>query len=231
MLTMDLFAPLVGDNKALMKECNCSFSQSGEDIVIQALLRDQQPEANEQPGFFFDVGAYHPFRYSNTFLLYLRGWRGVNIDANANAIAQFQLMRPDDINLHALVSDQVQTLKYFKFEEGAWNTTNESAAKLILGREPPSTRLIGEELMQTQMLDSLLEAHVINKRFDLLNIDVEGMDQQLLFSIDFDRFRPKVIALEIAPAVWSSEPMKSFLKEKHYELYAQCVSTAVLVAR
>jgi hypothetical protein len=31
-------------------------------------------------GFFVDVGCFHPLFYSNTWKLYKKGWRGVNID-------------------------------------------------------------------------------------------------------------------------------------------------------
>ena len=52
-----------------------SFSQEGEDLLIDRMFDGQSV------GFYVDVGAHHPTRFSNTYLLYLRGWRGINIDA------------------------------------------------------------------------------------------------------------------------------------------------------
>ena len=34
-------------------------------------------------GFFVDVGCFHPIKYNNTYRLYRKGWRGVNIDIDA----------------------------------------------------------------------------------------------------------------------------------------------------
>jgi hypothetical protein len=50
-------------------------------------------------GFYIDVGAHHPFRYSNTHMLYRRGWRGINIDPIPGAKIAFDRFRPGDINL------------------------------------------------------------------------------------------------------------------------------------
>ena len=51
--------------------------------------------------FYVDLGAYDPIYHSNTFLLYLLGWRGLNIDANEDSIQTFEIFRPTDINVHA----------------------------------------------------------------------------------------------------------------------------------
>ena len=55
-------------------------------------------------GFYVDVGAHHPIRFSNTFRLYRKGWRGLNIDANPGSMKRFHHTRPRDINIEAAVS-------------------------------------------------------------------------------------------------------------------------------
>lgn len=64
------------------------FSQFGEDIVITELLLRRKPK-----GFYVDVGAHHPERFSNTRLLSLVGWTGVNIDAHKESIDLFKHRR------------------------------------------------------------------------------------------------------------------------------------------
>ena len=39
---------------------------------------------NKSNGIYIDIGAYHPYRFSNTCLLHSRGWSGLNIDPNNN---------------------------------------------------------------------------------------------------------------------------------------------------
>lgn len=46
------------------------YSHCGEDVFVDAYFR------NKKQGFYVDVGAHHPKRYSNTALLYERGGGG-----------------------------------------------------------------------------------------------------------------------------------------------------------
>jgi len=73
-------------------------------------------------GFYVDVGAHHPKRFSNTYRLYRRGWRGLNIDANPGSMTLFQNVRPRDINVEAAVSSTPRELTYYIFNEPALNT-------------------------------------------------------------------------------------------------------------
>ena len=72
--------------------------QYGEDIVLHKLFRNLP-----STGYYVDVGAHHPFAISNTAYLWARGWKGVNVDASAEAIRRFQSIRPDDLNICAAV--------------------------------------------------------------------------------------------------------------------------------
>ena len=76
---------------------NISFSQQGEDIIIQNYFE------NKFDGFFIDIGAYHPIKYSNTFALYLKGWKGINIEPNPDNIPLFQNIRRRDIDRKSVV--------------------------------------------------------------------------------------------------------------------------------
>ena len=74
------------------------YSQEGEDMILQRMF------GQRREGFFVDVGAHHPFRYSNTYLFYKKGWRGINIDATPGSMREFEKYRPADINLEVAVS-------------------------------------------------------------------------------------------------------------------------------
>jgi len=64
-----------------------SYAQEGEDLVLARLL---EPVGK---GFYVDVVAHHPFRFSNTFLFYRMGWRGINIDAMPGSMRPFRRHR------------------------------------------------------------------------------------------------------------------------------------------
>lgn len=75
-----------------------SYSQEGEDLLLSRIFGDKKD------GFYIDVGAHHPFRFSNTYLLYKRGWRGINIDAMPGSMKLFNRFRPRDINIECGVA-------------------------------------------------------------------------------------------------------------------------------
>ena len=72
-------------------------------------------------GFYVDVGAHHPKRFSNTYTFYKKGWRGVNIDAMPGSMEKFKKIRPRDINLEFAISNKNGTLVYHMFNEPALN--------------------------------------------------------------------------------------------------------------
>ncbi len=75
-----------------------SYSQEGEDMVLRRLFEQKTV------GYYVDVGAHHPKRFSNTYYFYKRGWRGINIDAMPGSMKLFNKMRPRDINVEIPVS-------------------------------------------------------------------------------------------------------------------------------
>jgi hypothetical protein len=96
--------------KAEMRAMRVSFSQFGEDLVVDSHF-------GKADGLFVDVGAHHPFKLSNTKLLSSLGWRGVNIDCDPEKIARFETLRPHDHNVCAAVSDIAKELLWLYYAE------------------------------------------------------------------------------------------------------------------
>lgn len=217
-LDLELLRELAG------RDAMVSFSQCGEDRVVASHLA-QLPEK----GIVVDIGAYHPFRFSNTFLFHLMGWKCVSVDANPESVALLEKVRPTDTNVCALVSDRQETLKYFSFAEGAWNTTREGAVSLLEGREQGGTKLVAASELEAVPIMELLDRTVGGNNIDLLDIDVEGMDTRLLLGIDFSRHAPAVILVEIQPQELEKPEIKDHLASGGYRLAGRCGHTALLV--
>ena len=83
------------------------YSQSKEDIFVLKYFK------NKNKGLYVDVGCHHPTRINNTFLLYKRGWRGVNIDMSKLSIDLFNLLRKKDVNIHSAVSNKNKIINYY----------------------------------------------------------------------------------------------------------------------
>ncbi|MCW5198180.1 hypothetical protein VU06_00335 [Desulfobulbus sp. F3] len=81
-------------------------------------------------GFYIDIGAHHPKRFSNTFYFYRQGWHGINIDAMPRSMELFNKIRPRDINIEAAISDEKVELTYYMFDEPALNTLSKESAEI-----------------------------------------------------------------------------------------------------
>lgn len=90
---------------------NLSFSQEGEDMILRKLLD------RKTTGFYIDVGAHHPQRFSNTYFFYLKGWSGINIDPIPGRMKLFNQLRNRDINLEIGISESKKSLTYYIFNE------------------------------------------------------------------------------------------------------------------
>src|SRR6185312_12734233 len=86
-----------------------SYSQFGEDIVVQSLLR------NVKDGIYVDVGAFDPVLYSNTYHFYKKGWHGLVIDPNPELTKRYAFLRPRDIFINCGISDKNGELTYYSF--------------------------------------------------------------------------------------------------------------------
>ena len=65
---------------------------------------------NKKEGFFIDVGCYHQTHRNNTFLLYKKGWQGINVDIHSFSIDLFNHLRPRDLNYNFAISDKNEIL-------------------------------------------------------------------------------------------------------------------------
>ena len=99
-----------------------SFAQEGEDLVLERFLEGRPS------GFYVDVGAFHPRRFSNTRSFYERGWRGINIEPAAEGCRLFRQERPRDTNLELAVSETPGELAYYVFDDPALNTFDRALA-------------------------------------------------------------------------------------------------------
>jgi len=200
-----------------------SYSQEGEDMILKRLFDKQKT------GFYVDVGAHHPKRFSNTFFFYKKGWSGINIDAMPNSMRLFDKIRPRDINLEVPISDKKQKLKYYMFNEPALNGFSKDLAEKRDGKD--NYKIISERDMETSTLEKILEKNLPSgQEIDFMSIDVEGLDFQVLKSNNWKRFRPKFVLVEVLDSsikeIANSKEYK-YLAEFGYEIFAKTVNTVI----
>ncbi|MEI9804961.1 MAG: FkbM family methyltransferase [Pseudolabrys sp.] len=201
---------------------NLAYSQDGEDMILRRLFE------GKRDGFYVDVGAHDPYRFSNTCYFHRLGWRGINIEPNPEAIARFLRHRPLDTNVCVGVSEHQGTLLYYFFNDPALNTFDEALAQERI--RLPGYHLVSTKSVPVRRLDELL-AENLPKGQDIafLSIDVEGLDLSVLRSNDWSRFRPRILLVEARERKFRAleDPISEFARRAGYDLIAKTVNTLI----
>ena len=209
---------------------NRSYSQEGEDRVLSSLLFKLHGGKHIKNGFYVDVGAHHPYRFSNTCLFYMQGWQGINIDAMPGSMAAFKKQRPRDINLENGVGRKAEALKFFMFNEPALNTFDEVLAKARCNDVWHIKATLDVPILT---LSEILKKHVPEEqRIDFFSVDVEGFDLDVLQSNDWKEYRPLVVLVEtfgLSFGDLESDPLTEYLHSVGYIEYSKTVNTTFFV--
>ena len=177
-----------------------TYSQFGEDLIINNFFKNFV-------GKYVDIGCYHPIKYNNTLLLYEKGWTGINIDLNQTSIDLFNVVRKNDLNILACLSDkEEEVVVYFDNKFSALNSIYTK-----------NLDKFGIKDFKKIKVKTKIFSNLVKDNFDFLNIDCEGNDYKILRSIDLKKYNPKLICIEIS----SKEDKKSifeYLNTYTYEL-------------
>ena len=171
-----------GLNRHALALGRTTFSQFGEDQFLAELFADKPS------GFYVDVGAFHPFRWSNTCLLYQRGWTGLNIEPDPHALTLFNRYRRRDLNIQVAISSTPGEVNFACLGEYGGI---EDDGYIWADREGERITVIAQRLA-TVLEERLPRGQTV----DLLDVDCEGRDLDVLQSNDWTRFRPTVVLAE-----------------------------------
>lgn len=191
-----------------------SFSQSGEDLTIDKIL------GYKKRGFYVDVGAYDPHRFSNTKRFYLRGWRGINIEPNTTNYIKFVKTRKKDVNLNIGIANINSKLLFYKFIPETLSTFSKEEAENYIKQ---GYQMNGKKIIHVKKLADVLNNYRPVKNIDFFSIDTEGFDLEVLKSNDWRRYRPRLICIESASHSMDKVDKKNpaldaFLSSKGYKL-------------
>jgi FkbM family methyltransferase len=178
----------------LHRECliNKSFAQHEEDVEIMRLLK-----LANATGPYFDAGCNHPFKLSNTYLLYLNGWRGFCVDPLPRFKKLYKKWRPEDVFECIGIGEKIGELSLFEFEADVLSTLDQSLADEYIRQGYKFRRQIQTKI---KSIDSVLESSGVAGPISLLSVDIEGHELSALKSITLDKWRPVFICLEVITA-------------------------------
>lgn len=200
-----------------------SYSQEGEDLLL-ARYTDSLTS-----GFYVDIGAHHPFRYSNTYYFYQKGWHGINIDILPGCMRYFDKVRPRDINLEIGISEKEETLTYYQFDEPAINGFNKDLSQHRVNNSP--YKIIAETPVTTMPLAAVLDQYLPKQQpITFFSIDVEGLDLAVLKSNNWDKYKPAFILVEALNEDIShlgKDELSLYLHTQRYQLSAKTKNTCL----
>ena len=200
---------------------NHLWSQEGEEILLNRIF------AKKKNGFYVDVGAHHPMRFSNTYFFYKKGWSGINIDPMPGSMKKFEKYRRRDINLELGVAQQEGILDYYVFNDTALNTFS---SKLVKERSLLENNYFVREVIKIKVkpLREILAYHLKGRKIDFLNVDVEDFDLDVLKSNDWSKYRPRFVLTEILNSRLHNidqNKIVQFMREQSYATYAKLANT------
>lgn len=193
-----------------------SYSQEGEDVVLMGLI------GNKSNGFYVDIGSHHPFKFSNTYIFYRKGWKGINIDATPGSMKLFNQYRPRDTNIEAIVSNREKNVDFAIYDEPALNCIY--VENRIKRNNSMGYKVEKKIILKTKKLSEILDKYMsIHTEIDIMNIDVEGYEYSVLISNDWKKYIPTYILVEIVNfdlEKLTSNKVYRFLVKKNYLIVA-----------
>ena len=171
-----------------MEGFTISYSQCGEDLILKTIFGK-----NQRKGFFVDVGCNNPIQKNNTFKLYLKGWRGINIDGNSDLIKKFRSIRKGDLSINEIISNEQKEVIFYQDDQHH----ELSSMDVSTGEQLKSNNPRVKEIKRiSKTLEDILDQHLKGQRIDLLCVDVESHDLEVLKSNNFQKYRPRIICVE-----------------------------------
>jgi predicted XRE-type DNA-binding protein len=172
------------------KYTNKSYSISNVDLIINRMF------SKIKNGIYVDVGCNHPIKYNNTYLLYKRGWRGINIDLDKKSIDEFNLIRNKDYNIQALISSEENINKeiYFYHERSAINTVSKD---LIDYRNSKNEDFQIKKQLTSTLNKIIEDSPFKDKKINLISIDIEDHEYEALKNFNFNKYKIDCIVSEI----------------------------------
>lgn len=226
-------------NKLLYKGSD-DYSQLGEQMVVMNILgRMDESKINK---VYVDIGAFHPYKGSNTYKLYLKNWQGVVVDPNPEKTKQFSIERPLDICItKAVIPDSWNMTEVEMHSSGALDARESITPDLNKNNHLDQETTRQSYLAKTIKISNVLKECVDNLGMPaFMSVDIEGLEGDLILGTDFAQYPVPVLCIEhfinefstgISVFDYQSSPMIQHLTENGYELVSVCGVSVILAHR
>jgi len=206
-----------------------SYSQTGEDLIIEFLVAAKRIQAFT----YLDIGANHPVKLNNTFKFYEKGCMGVSVEPDPVLYAILSAKRKNDICLNiGIAGISSDSADFYIMEEGLLNTFSKvEAEQLELNKHSRINKVIKVPL---KTVEEIIEMYFGGKSPVFINIDVEGLDEQILKTFPFSKYRPMIFCLETVHFTDNASSEKrseiiDLMKGNGYKIFADTYVNTIFV--
>ncbi len=164
-----------------------SHAQNYEDVALFRALN------GVERGFYIDIGAFHPEKYSVTKAFYDLGWSGISVEPNPHLHRQIAAARPRDINLGVAIANAPGTVQLTIFEDDALSTTSRET----VDSHATNHQVVDVVDVEAVSLESVWREHVpAGTDVHFLKIDMEGGEGDVIRGFDWRQRRPWILVVE-----------------------------------
>jgi len=214
-------------SKYILPNAQTCYSQFGEDIIINHLFN----QLDILKPSYLDIGANQPKYISNTYLFYEKGSRGVLLEPNPHLFNKLKKQRPNDIVINSGVGiSEVAEADFYVFPDYA-NGLSTFSEKEAQHWQQTGMKGYGkipvEKIIKMPLtpINTLLQKYFSEKSPNIISIDVEGLDLDILRSMDFIKYQPEVICVETLlyddrQKGYKNKDIIDFMLSKNYIIYA-----------
>jgi FkbM family methyltransferase len=166
---------------------------------------------------YIDIGAHHPFRQSNTAIFYREGCRGINIEANPELIEAFFVHRPDDLTLNIGIGATEGVLPFHVFSNPGLSTFSSAQAANIRKRFSNLSETVINVPVLT--INKVIAEYAGGEWPHFMNIDIEGLEYEVLTVTDFAGEGPYAICVEVTKL--DIKALNELMQNKGYLTYCR----------
>jgi FkbM family methyltransferase len=222
---------LKANTDILIGKAKYSYAQFGEDLIVDSFFNMGM---NRSDITYLDIGTNSPVTGNNTYLFYLRKCKGVCVEPDIHLYERIVSKRPNDTVLNAGVGiNGIKEGVFYYFPEPytGWNTFSKEEAE-------QKTKQTGIQFKSDRVIPFLSVNDIISKNFDtcpdFVSIDVEGLDYQIITSLDFEKYKPAVFCVETMEfnnmkLGKKNSQVKAYLETKGYMVYADTYVNTIFV--
>lgn len=213
--------------RRLVEGSRRSYAQCGEDLIIDFLFATLKLRRVR----YLDIGAHHPTYFSNTYFFYERGASGVCVEPDETLANAFSQIRPRDIILNVGIAPKEGVADFYQMSTPTLNTFSREQAEQY---ESYGTQRIERVVsVAIRNVNGVLEEY-FESAPELLSLDVEGLDLEILQSLDFVNHRPAVFCIETLSFTEDRSERKlqviiDWMTGQDYMLYADTYVNSIFV--